>query len=492
MNTALDDVELNARLYPERPALRDLATGRVLTYMQAHRWVGRFARVLVERGLSRGERLAVLSKNRWELPLLHLACARLGAIFVPLNFRLARAEVSALLADSRPACLLADGAFAGDHEGAEDLDDFTTVAGQVTPFIPQRADDSAPSLILYTSGTSGKPKGVLLSERNLLATAQNFTLLGRVTADCAFLCDAPMFHVIGLVVNVRPAFMVGGTILVSEGFTPERTLTRLADRELAITHYFCVPQMASALRMHPAYDPAALSGLVALFCGGAPSPPAQVKAFLDDGILLVDGFGMSETGTVFSMPLDAAVIRARAGACGVSTPRIQTRIVDEQGRSCAPGQPGELLVKGDSVTRGYFGQPALSASAFTADGFMRTGDVAVVDEDGFHRIIDRKKDMFISGGENVYPAEIEAALTGRKDLVECAVVGVPDAKWGEVGRLFVVPFDPATFDADAVLDDLRTRIAGYKVPKQVTVLDALPRNGAGKIDKNRLRNPPAT
>jgi fatty-acyl-CoA synthase len=328
---------------------------------------------------------------------------------------------------------------------------------------------------------------VLLSERNIWRTGLNFSLLGRVTHESVVLCDSPMFHVIGLVTNIRPALMQGGTILVSDGFVPARTLARLADPELGVTHYFCVPQMSAMLRADPAFDPAKLRKLTAIFSGGAPLAAEAISAWARDGIPLANGFGMTENGTLTCMPVDLAIILANPGAAGVAPPGVELRVVDEDGEDCAPGRAGELLVRGPNQCCGYWRRPVESAAAFTADGWFRSGDIGRIDEAGMLWLVDRKKDMFISGGENVYPAEIEGALAAFPGLAECAVVGVPDERWGEVGHLIVVPVAGRGIEAGEVTAYLEPRLARYKLPKYVSVMEALPRNGAGKLVKGRLR-----
>jgi fatty-acyl-CoA synthase len=367
------------------------------------------------------------------------------------------------------------------------LGDFAAQARAAEPAPRTVMDWDAPSLILYTSGTSGKPKGVLLSERNLWQTALNFSVLGRVTHESAVLCDSPMFHIIGLVTNIRPVLMRGGRIAVSDGFIPSRTLGRLADRKLNITHYFCVPQMAAMMRADPLFDPNKLRHLTAIFSGGAPHAAEAIRSWTREGIPMADGFGMSEAGTVSCMPLDTAVIDSHAGSVGIAPPSVQWRIVDGRGRDCEAGGAGELLVKGDNVSVGYWRRPADSREAFSEEGWFRSGDVARVDDEGFLWLLDRKKDMFISGGENVYPAEIEAALAAHPAILECAVIGIADARWGEVGHLLWVPRAGARLESTEIVVYLESRLARYKIPKRVTVLESLPRNGAGKVLKNALR-----
>jgi fatty-acyl-CoA synthase len=485
--SAVDHVGMHARLQPDRLAAWDLAGDRRWNYRDLDRTIAQCAAVLTARGVGPGDRVATLAKNRVGLVALHLACARIGAVYVPLNWRLSAREIAEVIADAEPVITLGDASLeAGGVEGAS-LDAFFAEADVAEPFEPQVMAPDQASLILYTSGTSGRAKGAVLSERNLTETAINFSLLGEVDRDSVVLCDAPMFHVIGLVTNIRPVLMRGGTIVVSDGFVPARTLQRLADPKLAVTHYFCVPQMAAMLRAEPGFDPSALRGLKAIFTGGAPHPEAAIRAWLADGVAIVDGYGMTEAGTVLGMPLDPALIAARAGSAGVAAPGVQTRIVDAEGRDAAPGAAGELLLRGANVMAGYWHDETQTASAFTADGWFRTGDIARADAQGFHWLIDRRKDMFISGGENVYPAEIEALLAGRPDIAECAVVGVPDATWGEVGHLVLVAAPGRTPDAQEILAALAAGLARYKTPKHVSIVAALPRNGAGKILKSELK-----
>jgi fatty-acyl-CoA synthase len=297
-----------------------------------------------------------------------------------------------------------------------------------------------------------------------------------------------MFHVIGLIINVRPALLQGGTIRVSDGFIAERTLTRLGCPSLGVTHYFCVPQMAAILRAQPSFDPARLRGLTAIFSGGAPHSAEAILAWCRDGIPIADGFGMSEAGTVSCMPIDIPSIRARAGSAGLLADSTQAEIRDADGMRCGADVVGELFIKGPTITKGYWRQPDATRAALDAQGWFRTGDLARIDDAGYLWLVDRKKDMFISGGENVYPAEIEAALAQYPGIAECAVVGVPDPRWGEVGHLAVVEKVDGMVDFGAVSHVLGQRLARYKIPKYFTVIKELPRNGAGKIRKDMLRS----
>ncbi|MFY7777470.1 MAG: AMP-binding protein [Elstera sp.] len=486
---AVDAIGLHARLRPQAIAAEDLTRGQSWTYAALNRAVGQWAAALIAQGIRPGDRVAALAKNDVCLPILHHACARLGALYVPLNWRLSAAEITSLLEDCRPALLVGDGlltTLAASHGGIP-LASLAAQADSLAPLAEAPFDRALPSLILYTSGTSGRPKGVLLSEKNIDQTAISFSILGEVTQRSSFLCDAPMFHIIGLITSLRPALLRGGRLIVSDGFIPARTLARLSDPDLGITHYFCVPQMAALLRAEPAFDPERLRHLVAIFTGGAPHPAPAIQAWLDVGIPIVDGFGMSEAGTVFGMPVDRAIIAGRAGAAGIAMPGLQTRIIGASGDDCGPGEAGELLLKGENITAGYWQRPDDTAQAFTEDGWFRTGDIARADAEGFHWLVDRKKDMFISGGENIFPAEVEAAAIAHPDIAECAVVGLPDARWGEVGHLSVVLKAGSTLSAEGLLAFLETRIARFKLPKSILFVPALPRNGAGKLIKAEIK-----
>ncbi len=488
MSASVDHLGLQARLQPGRLAAVDLASGRRWTYAALDIAVGRCARDLVERGCQVGDRVAALARNSVDLAVLHLACARLGLIYTPLNWRLSPAEIRDLIADAEPRLIFGDAELARVGVEGVPVAELAKAIAYGPALETGLIDRDRPSLILYTSGTSGRPKGVLLSERNLDQTAINFGRLGRVTHDSVFLNDAPMFHVIGLVTCVRPPLLHGGAFLVSDGFDPARTLRRMEDPELAVSHYFCVPQMAATLRAQPTFAPEKLSGLTAVFTGGAPHPAADIRAWLDDGLAVVDGFGMSEAGTVFGMPVDREEIAARAGSAGVAMPGVAARIVDADDQDCPPGQAGELLLKGENLFSAYWRRPAETKAAFTEDGWFRTGDIAQCDEAGFHWLVDRKKDMFISGGENIYPAEIEAALAGHPLIAECAVIGLPDPKWGEVGCLVATAKPGAALALADIIAHLEPRLARYKLPKLLRLVEALPRTGSGKVQKARLKD----
>jgi fatty-acyl-CoA synthase len=279
----------------------------------------------------------------------------------------------------------------------------------------------------------------------------------------------------------------GATLLISKGFDPATTLARLTDPALRVSHYFSVPQMAATLWNQPGFAPDKLRNIVSWAIGGAPNPKAQSERFARAGIHIAEGFGMSETGSNFGMPThDIDTILGKAGSCGLPFMTVEAKIVDEEGHEVPEGERGELLLRGPCVASGYWNQPELTAKAFP-DGWFVTGDAAVKDADGFYYIVDRKKDMYISGGENVYPAEVEAAIAELPAVGECAVVGVPDERWGEVGRVYVIPVSGQIVSGDEVIAHCLARLAKFKVPKTAVITDSIARTASGKVQKHLLK-----
>ena len=490
MPVIVDPVRTYAASTPERLALGDAESGRRWTWRELDRAADRAAAWLARKlGAASGARVVVLARNHPLQIVLQFACTRAGAIFVPLNWRLAQAELAPILADADPALLFHDADFAVPPHPARrfELSVLETLGedGTRAPVSARRGWDEAMTL-LYTSGTTGKPKGVIVTEANCFWGNTNFALGSMVDGYSTFLCDMPLFHTAGLFAAVRVPLWAGGSVWISKGFDPPKSIARIADPDLGITHYFSVPQMATTLWQHPDFAPEKFARLKMYVTGGAPNPKSQVERFAEAGIRFSDGFGMSETGSNFGMPVhDVAQLIAKAGSCGLPFVSVQMRIVDAAGADVAQGAPGELWLKGPSVTPGYWNQPALTEAAFV-DGWFRTGDIARRDADGFLFIVDRHKDMFISGGENVYPAEVEAAIAELPGIAEVAVIGVADARWGEVGRAFVVARAGHAIDEEAVLGHCAARLAKFKVPASVVLADSLPRTGSGKVQKHLL------
>ena len=496
----LDFVAHFARTTPLKLAAHDLTSGRQLTYSQLDDAIDRAAGVL--RGMlgsPQGERVAVLSRNSAEMLVLHFACVRSGAIFVPLNWRLTAAEITFMLADCEPALVVLEPMFADRLEDASIprllLDDSGESLAARMAALPQPASPGAgmavapdtPITLLYSSGTTGRPKGVIVTQLNAFAGALNLALGTQCTPNSVFLCDMPMFHTAGLFAAARVPLLIGGTVRISQKFEAQTTYDRLADPALAISHYFSVTQMAMMMRQLPGFDGRRLARLTAFITGGAPNPEAHILRWLDDGVMMVNGWGMSEICSAVAQPVgDVARVRAHPSAVGLPHLTVEMKLVDADGHEVATGHPGEIWVRGANVTPGYWRRPELNETAFQ-DGWFRTGDVAVRDADGFYTIVDRIKDMFISGGENVYPAEVEATLVELEAVGDVAVIGVPDPQWGEVGCAFVVVAPGKSLDLATIEAHCRRRLARFKVPKRFAIVPALPRTPSGKVQKHLLR-----
>jgi fatty-acyl-CoA synthase len=400
---------------------------------------------LAKSGVSAGDRVIVASDGAaWIFELL-LACSRLGAILAPINPRLPKPELDALFALAEPRLVLT----------ARPVVEETTASSE--PGEPRRE-----LLLIFTSGSTGKPKGALLTHANLHANARSTALAWQLTKSDVAIADAPLFHTGGLNVLATPLLVLGGTVVVTPRFDAAKSLEAMT-RERA-TVAFGVPQMLERLAALGAPD--AVPTVRLWLVGGAPCPARVAAAY---GDRLVVGFGMTECGPNCFRPVS---LPARSDNVGLPTFDLEARIADD----------GELLLRGPHVFAGYFRDDAATKAALSDDGWLRTGDVFSASDEGW-RVIGRKKEMFISGGENVYPAEIEAALAAHRSVIASAVVGVPDETWGEAGVAFVVADD---VEAEALRTFLRSRLAAFKVPREVRLVDELPRTPSGKIDRSRL------
>lgn len=442
-------------------------------------------------GVGRGDRVAYLGPNHPSFLEVLFATARLGAVFTPLNVRLATAELTHQLADSGAVLLVygeplestvADLRAHGCGVRALACGELETVA------YPDAALDEPVALedacvILYTSGTTGHSKGVVLTHGNLTWNCFNAIIENDVAGDERALVVAPLFHAATLAMICLPTLLKGGTTVLVPSFDPDSVL-EIIERE-RITLMFGVPTMFEALADRPRWADSDLSSIRRLLCGGAAVRPATIGRYLDRGLDFGQGYGLTEAAAGVLM-LGGAHLRTKAGSVGTPSFFTDVQVVDDGGRPVPRGVPGELVVSGPNVMRGYWGRPDATERTVVA-GWLRTGDVGVVDEDGFFTIVDRTKNMFISGGENVYPAEVEAVLATVSGVSACAVIGVPDEKWGEVGKALIVVGPGARPDEAEVLAQLRVRLAAYKVPKSVEFVDALPTTASGKIARSELR-----
>lgn len=339
-------------------------------------------------------------------------------------------------------------------------------------------------MIMYTSGTTGRPKGAVLSHANIVWNSVNVLVDTDLGSDEVTLIAAPLFHTAGLNMTCLPTLLKGGRVALLSAFDAARVLETI--EYLRVTYMFGVPTMYDAMAAQPRWPTTDLSSLRTLNCGGAPVPARTIATYLARGLAFSQGYGMTEAspGVLF---LDKEQASAKAGSAGVPHFFTDTRVVLPDGLDAEPGQRGEMLIQGPNVMTGYWNRPEETEAVFADGGWLRTGDVARIDTDGYASIVDRVKDMFVSGGENVYPAEIEEAVLSHPAVAECAVIGVPDQVWGEVGRAVVVLTAGAHAEEHDILGHLHDKLAKYKIPKSVTVTDSLPRTATGKIVKSAVR-----
>ncbi|WP_037834436.1 acyl-CoA synthetase [Streptomyces sp. NRRL F-4474] len=493
-----------ARKTPDRTAV--VHDGRTWTYRELHGRVVRLAHGLRALGVESGDRIAYLGPNHPAFLETLFAAGALGAVFVPLNTRLTAPELAYNLSDSGSTVLIhapehaaaartaADEAGVrhrialegpdGPGEGALSYEELPAGA-HTGELLDVSVAPEDPCMIMYTSGTTGRPKGAVLSHANITWNSVNVLVDTDLTADEVTLVVAPLFHTGALNMTCLPTLLKGGRVVLLAAFDADRVLELVED--LRVTYLFGVPTMYDAMAVRPRWGTTDLSSLRTLNCGGAPVPARTIAAYIDRGLAFSQGYGMTEAspGVLF---LDREQTASKAGSAGVPHFFTDTRIVRPDGSEAGPGERGEVLVQGPHVMTGYWNRPEDTAAVFTDGDWLRTGDIARTDEDGYAYLVDRVKDMYVSGGENVYPAEVEDALLDHPAVAECAVIGVPDPVWGEVGRAVVVLKPQARAGEDDILDHLRDRLAKYKIPKSVVLTGRLPRTASGKIVKSAVRD----
>ncbi len=476
---------------------------RRLTYRQLNRRVNRLSWALKGLGLAKGDRLAMLSLNRLEFVEVIMAAAKLGLILVPLNWRLTAAELAYILTDSGARTLIFDPELerlAGEITASVDFDNRVVLGSKAClnaqPYEPLLAEQSeaepepdqpvdldTPHIIMYTAGTTGRPKGAVLSQGASFWNALNLQVDLEFTSVDRDLLVLPMFHIGGIGLFTLPMLYVGGTVIIQRSFDPAECLKLLEKED--ITLFFGVPAIFLMLIQFPEFRPEAFKDVRLVMSGGAPLPVSLIQSYRERGVILQQGFGMSEAApSIAVLPRERAL--AKAGSIGRPVFHLEVMIADEDLNELPRGEVGELVMRGPNIMQGYWNRPEATEAAF-AGGWFHSGDLARMDEDGDLFIVDRKKDMFISGGENVYPAEVENAIHELDQVSEAAVIGVKDAKWGEVGKAVVVLKEGRSLTEEELIDFLKTRLAKYKIPKSVAFVDALPRNAAGKVLKNVLR-----
>lgn len=488
--TVFDPIRWWGRVAPERIALVDRHRALRVSYAELDLLADRWAALLDAEGVAAGARVAVLSANRCELVALLFACARRGVALVPLNWRLAEPELMAVLADADPMLVVSEPRFGHLAVGLPSacwilFDEATaTRVAALEPTTPREVDAESTAMILYTSGSTGRPKGAMLSHRQLHFNAIATSIAWGLTAEDIGPITTPFFHTGGWNVFAAPLWLQGGRVVLFEQFEPSTFLGALHEEQCTIA--FGVPtQFVMLTEVGDWGRP--LPRLRWMISGGAPCPLALAARIRESGYRLREGFGMTEFGPNCFAISDAAAL-AKPGVVGWPVPFAQIRLVDEQDTVLGAGVVGELQLRGPQLFSGYLRDETRTAEVMTADGWLRTGDLAIRDEDGAYAIRGRRKQMFISGGENVYPGEVEAALADCVGVAEAVVIGVPHERWGEVGHAFVLPRTGAIIAEAVLLAELRVRLAAYKVPKRIEIVTELPRTGAGKVDRRLLES----
>ncbi len=494
MRNALPDALARlALLHGAAVAFEDATTGATRTYATFEDRASRLATMLGERGVGAGDRVGILCRNRPEFFELLFACAKCGAILVPLNWRMPPFELDGLLVDCAPKLLVfgqEDAQTIGQltvsvpHKMGLDEEGFEAVLARAPPFGGRSHwPHEDPWYLLYTSGTTGKPKAVIQTYGMALANHINTVHAAGLRAGDTTLNFLPLFHTAGINLYTLPTLLLGGRIVLLPGFDADRVVSLL--REGRLDTFFAVPQVYQAISLHPDFDRIDFSTTRNMGCGGAPMPTTMADQFAKRGAQVINGYGMTETGPTCLFATPETMAR-KPGCAGRPQFLVSTRIVDREGQDVPAGQTGEMWVAGPAVTPGYWQQPQQTATAITADGWLRTGDLVRQDEDGDVFIIGRSKDMYISGGENVFPAEVEEVLNSHPDVLEAAVIGIPDTRWGEVGEAHILPRPGCRPDTEDLIRHARERLAAYKVPRSFVFVSDFPRTPSGKVIKHLL------
>lgn len=493
-----DWTTLWAAYSPHKVAVKEYETQRTLTYSDLHWQAGRLAHHWsVEYGLQAGDRVAVLAEFCLEYIVLFAAAQKMGIVLVPLNYRLTGPELHYILNDSEPAMLIWEDKFSA---ALLPSDYFKNNAihwplGQLSEWLAQQTDASqpvqatvqqpedAPIFILYTSGTTGFPKGALYTHKMLFWNSINTAMSLIVNQESRTIVCMPPFHTGGWNVLLTPFLHHGGYVCLMKKFDAPSVLELLETESPSL--FMGVPTMLKMMTDVASFEHANLSSLRYIIVGGEAMPIPLIEQYHAKGVPIRQGYGMTEVGpNLTSLHQDDAI--RKKGSIGRTNFYVEARIVDEHGQEAAPNTAGELWLRGPMTTPGYWRNDEATAHAIT-EGWFRTGDMVRRDEEGYIYVVDRIKNMFISGGENVYPAEVERILQAHPAVAEAAVVGVPDDRWGEVGRAFVVLAPAQHATAEEILQHCHERLARFKVPKYLDFLDNLPKNDTGKINRKLLK-----
>jgi len=494
-----------AERLPHKPALS--FEGRQWTYRDMQAEIERLATLLAAGGLRRGERVVYLGFNDPSYFMALFATARLGAIFVPLNYRLTGAELEYIIGDAQPHTVLVGAEHIDLIEGFRDRlssarywcaqgdtpveDRWPALSAAMRQ--PPRADPPEPAprsaedvaIIMYTSGTTGRPKGAMVTHGNLWSAAVSDLYTIDLLSSDRVLLVAPLFHIAGLTVMTLTSFLKGAQLVLHRAFDPGAALQAIDEHR--ITAFGGVAAMLAPMMNHPRFTETDIGSLRMLMTGGAPCPKPILEFFGARGVHVMQGYGLTEsTGSATFLTSDFA--SQKLGSVGKPDLAMEVRLVDAEGHLIdEPMRPGEILIRGPRIMKGYWGNPDATAEAIDPDGWLRSGDIGYRDDEGFLYISDRSKDMILSGGENIYSAEVESVLFAHPAIAEVAVVALPDARWGEVPVAVIALAEGQEITLAELGAFAGQRLARYKIPARMLVLPALPRNAAGKALKHRLR-----
>ncbi|MBR0994652.1 long-chain-fatty-acid--CoA ligase [Bradyrhizobium japonicum] len=489
-------IDRNAAFSPDKTAIA--FEDERLSYAAFAARIARTATALKqELGVGRGDRVAILSLNRPDYLVLLYACARLGAMLVPLNWRLAVAEQLFILSDAGAKVLVLERAFQGVlpelATGTSVVGlDFTPPHGTTFEDLLAHSDGSSrnphtdltcPLLIVYTSGTTGRPKGAVLRQEALFWNGVMSQHMHNMTSDDHVLTVLPFFHVGGLNIQTTPALQLGATVTIHARFAPDTALAAIEHQRPTLT--VMVPAIIQAVSEHPTWAKADLSSLKAVATGSTIVPPHLIERFVARDVPVLQVYGSTETCPIAVYTRLGGDL-SRAGSTGLAGLCCEAKVVDQSGNEVPPSTPGEIAVRGPNVFFEYWGNEAATRDALH-DGWYRTGDIGLCDADGYFWVRDRKKNMIISGGENVYPAEVERVLLEHPDVSECAVIGRPDPRWDEVPIAYVIPRSGCRLETGELRGHLQAQLARYKVPRDIVFVADLPRTALGKVQHFLLK-----
>lgn len=488
MNWETDWLSSRNRLTPNREAVVDAETGERVTFGQLYENVCQLTRFLLGEGVKKGDRIALLAPNHLFVFELLFACGKIGAIFVPLNFRLSSSELNGILQDCSPSLLFY-------HESMQSMADELKATAMPKVMVGtdieldktensisiQIAPDD-PFLMIYTGGTTGKPKGVVLTHHNVFWNSINTIISWGLRAEDVTITYLPLFHTGGLNALSLPILHMGGKVVIDQKFNPARAIEFIEREQCSII--LLVPTMYHLMIQTPEFQHTSFSSVHTFLSGGAPCPHSIYEAFEKKGLTFKEGYGLTEAGPN-NFYIDPQDVKRKRGSVGKPMFHSMAKIINAEGQEAAPEEVGELYLQGHHVFQSYYRLPRETMEV-KQDGWLLTGDLAKKDKDGYYYIVGRKKDMIITGGENVYPQEIEWLLDQHPDVDEAVVVGLPDETWGEAVTAAIVVKPHASLSEEDVREYLSDRLAKYKIPKKFYLLDELMKTPIGKIDRKGM------